>query len=207
MKWNNIQWKLRKVYFLCYQKLFGYIDKDISIFCNNCIGAFVAHDFKLPFNSPTVNLMIPPSDFIEYISNLEYYKEKSIKPIESEHKWPVAILGEKIHLHLIHYKTVKDGAIAWKRRERRINKDKAYFILIETDGCTYEDLLRFDKLPYTNKVALTHIPYPEIKCSYCIKGYEHKNGVDDSYRFKSILPMRIYDQFNWFKFLKQRNNL
>lgn len=68
MTWNNIQWKLRMLMFDCYQISIGKIDKNISIFCNNCIGAFVAHDFRLPFNSPTVNLMIPPSDFIEYLN-------------------------------------------------------------------------------------------------------------------------------------------
>lgn len=46
--------------FYCKEMFYGKIDNDVSIFCNNCIGAFVAHYFKLPFNSPTVNLMIPP---------------------------------------------------------------------------------------------------------------------------------------------------
>lgn len=79
-----------------------------------------------------------------------------------------------------------------------------YFILIETDGCTYEDLVRFDNLPYQNKVALTHIPYPQISCAFCIKGYEHRKEVTDSYRFHKILPMRKYDQFKWQRFLKQK---
>ena len=67
MSWNNIQWKLRKIMFHCYRVLYGKVDEDVSIFCNNCIGAFVAHDLGLPFNSPMVNLMIPPADFIDYI--------------------------------------------------------------------------------------------------------------------------------------------
>lgn len=205
MIWNNIQWKLRKGMFSCYQKLMGNIDKDISIFCNNCIGAFIAHDFRLPFNSPTVNLMIPPSDFIEYISKLDDYLNAPIKPIKSNHTWPVVLLREKVCVHLIHYKTVKEGTEAWRRRENRINKNRMYFILVETDGCTYENLECFDHLPYKNKVALTHKPYPQIKCSYCIKGYENENGVSDAYRFHKILPLRKYDQFNWMRFFKQTN--
>lgn len=190
--------------FYCKQMFYGKIDKDVSIFCNNCIGAFVAHDFKLPFNSPTVNLMIPPHDFIEYINKLEYYRGESIEAIESEYEWPVVLLGGKIHIHLIHYKTAEEGIEAWRRREERINTKKMNLILVETDGCTYEDLVRFDNLPYQNKVALTHIPYPQISCAFCIKGYKHKNGVTDSYRFHKILPLRIYDQFNWQSFLKQK---
>ena len=205
MSWNNIQWKLRKIMFRCYRVLYGKVDEDVSIFCNNCIGAFVAHDLGLPFNSPMVNLMIPPADFIRYISNLEQYTNTRIAPIESEHKWPVGIIEEGIRINFIHYKSFEDGITAWRRRENRINKNKMYFILVETDGCTYEDLERFDKLPYTNKVALTHIPYPQIKCSFCIKGYKDQGEVIDSYRFHKILPLRQYDQFNWHKFFKHKN--
>lgn len=205
MKWNNIQWKLRKIMFRYYRILYGKVDNNISIFCNNCIGAFVAHDLKLPFNSPTVNLMIPPADFIEYISNLGQYTNATIVPIESKHKWPVGTIKERIKIHFIHYKNIEEGITAWKRREKRINYDKLYFIFVETDGCTYEDLERFDKLPYKNKVALTHIPYPHIKCSFCVRGYRDQGAVVDSYRFHKILPLRQYDQFNWHKFFKHEN--
>lgn len=205
MTWNHIQWKLRKAMFYCRLKLYGPIEPDISIFCNNCIGAFIAHDLGLPFNSPTVNLMIPPADFIEYISNLGQYTNATIIPIESKHKWPVGTIGGKVYINFIHYKSLEDGIKAWRRREKRINKDKMYLILVETDGCTYEDLERFDKLQYPNKVALTHIPYPQIKCSFCVKGYMDKGGVTDAYRFHKILPLRQYDQFDWFKFFKHKN--
>lgn len=180
------------------------VRKDISIFCNNCIGAFVAHDFNLPFNSPTVNLMIPPADFIEYVSNLDEFNGKDIIQIkEGVDNWPKGLLGNKVHIHFIHYKTFEDGVIAWNRRACRINKDKMFFILVETDGCSYDDLKNFDNLPYLNKIALTHKHYPDIKCSFKIKGFEKKGAVIDSYRYYKFLPKRYYDQFNWIKFLKQ----
>ncbi len=127
MTWNNIQWKLRMLMFDYHQILTSKIDKNISILCNNCIGAFVAHDFRLPFNSPTINLMIPPSDFIEYIANLEYYTNAPIEPTKSDQSWPIALLGGKVHIHLIHYKTVEEGVLAWRRRETRINAKRMYF--------------------------------------------------------------------------------
>lgn len=180
------------------------MEKNVSIFCNNCIGAFVAHDFRLPFNSPTVNLMIPPADYIEYITHLQDYTGAEIKEIDSDKQWPVALLGGKVHLHLIHYKTVQEAEDAWRRRERRINWERMFFVLIETDGCTYDDLMRFDALPYQHKVVLTHKFYPEIKSAFYIRGYEDKLGLIDTYRFHKVLPTRKYDQFNWMKFLKQK---
>ncbi len=113
------------------------------------------------------------------------------------------MLNNSIHINFIHYKTFQDGVDAWIRRTARINRNKMFFILEKTDGCTYEDLLRFDNLSYPNKVVLTHKPYPDIKCAFQIKGYEKQGSVTDSYRYYKILPKRFYDQFNWSKFLNQ----
>lgn len=113
-------------------------------------------------------------------------------------------MGGKIHINLIHYHSVEEAKAAWHRREERINKNRCFFILVETDGCTYEDLKRFDNLPLKHKVALKHKSYPDIKCAFKISGYEEMGAVTDSYRFHSMLPLRKYDQFNWMKFLKQR---
>ena len=138
--WNKIQVKIRLLFFTWFRQ--GKVPNDISIFCNNCIGAFVAHDYHLPFNSPTVNLMIPPTDFIEYIEHLEKYSTKmEFQNISGAKKWPEGLLNQKIYLNFIHYKTFQDGVDAWKRRVARINKKKMFFILVETDGCTYDCLL------------------------------------------------------------------
>lgn len=93
------------------------------------------------------------------------------------------------------------GNLEKKRKPYQPGTDVLYFV--ETDGCTIKDLERFDHLPYKNKVALTHKAYPQIKCAYYIKGYENQDGVTGLYYFRKILPLRIYDQFNWMRFLKR----
>ena len=146
---------------------------------------------------PTVNLMIPSANFIEYIEHLEKYSiNMESQNISGTKEWPEGLLNNKIHINFIHYKTFQDGVDAWKRRVARINKNKKFFILVETDKCTYDDLLRFDNLSYQNKIALTHSPYPEIKCAFYIKGYEKIGTVADSYRYYKILPKKYYNQFN-----------
>ena len=113
-------------------------------------------------------------------------------------------MNGKIGINFIHYTTFDEGVEAWIRRSARINFKKMYFILVETDGCTYEDLQRFDNLDYPHKVALVHKPYPNIKCAFQIKGYEKIGAVTDSYKYYKILPIRYYDQFNWTEFLNQK---
>lgn len=147
--------------------------------------------------------MIPPADYIDYISHMEEYTYADLSAIDSDNSWPVALYGGKIHLHLIHYQTVEEGKEAWHRREKRINKNRCYYILVETDGYSYEDLKRFDSLPFKHKVALTHRHYPDIKCAFKINGYEQIGTVTGSYRFHPLFSFRKYDQFNWMKFLKQ----
>lgn len=203
MIWNRIQVKLRLKYYDWFKK--GKVDKNISIFCNNCIGAFVAHDFHLPFNSPTVNLMITPPQFVEYIENLKFNTYKTeIDNISGSKDWPEGLLNGRIGINFIHYATFEEGVEAWIRRSARINFNRMYFILVETDGCKYEDLQRFDNLEYPHKVALVHKPYPNIKCAFQIKGYEKIGAVTDSYKYYKILPIRYYDQFNWTEFLNQK---
>lgn len=71
--------------------------------------------------------MIPPSEFILYIKELPKYKNAPITAVASDKAWPVALLGGEIHLNLIHYPSVTDAAVAWRRREKRINQSRMYF--------------------------------------------------------------------------------
>lgn len=200
MSYLSLQRRIRRFVLDCFWV--GKVDPDISIFCNNCIGSFVASDFRLPFNSPTVNLMIPPADYIDYISALERHIGADIYAIDSDRPYPVALMNG-IHIYFIHYQNIEQAKEAWRRREKRINRNKMFFILVECDGCTIKDLERFDALSYRNKVALTHREYPQIKCAYHIKGYENREELTGLYLFRRILPLRFYDRFNWLKFLKR----
>lgn len=65
-------------------------------------------------------------------------------------------VGGGIKIHFLHYETFAEANESWIRRSKRISWENNYFILVERDGCTYEDLLRFDKLPFKHKVALVH---------------------------------------------------
>jgi uncharacterized protein (DUF1919 family) len=37
---------------------------DVSILCNNCVGAVIIHELGLQFRSPFVNLWLYPKDYI-----------------------------------------------------------------------------------------------------------------------------------------------
>lgn len=55
-------------------------NRDFSIICSNCVGGVIYHELNLPFLSPTINLFIKPSDYIKFVSNLNFYLTQTITP-------------------------------------------------------------------------------------------------------------------------------
>ena len=73
----------------------------------------------------------------------------------------------------------------------RIDLNNIYVVLVERDGCTYDDLLQFDKLPFKHKVALVHKEYPEIHCSYVIRCPQEKGLLGQIINYQGFLEKDI----------------
>lgn len=54
------------------------INRNFTIFSQNCIGGIMYHDLGMQFNSPTVNLLFTPRDFIKFMKNIQWYLEQEI---------------------------------------------------------------------------------------------------------------------------------
>lgn len=179
------------------------IDKNCSVFCNNCVGAMVLHDLGLRFNSPTVNLAIPPADFVELLSNLQYYLSLPIDNI-TDAGGVKGLIDNKLHINFIHYSTFEKAVDAWNRRVRRIDYNNLYAVLVQKDGCTSADVKRFLSLDNYNKIVLVEENFPMqdkriIKIKNCSQNGELKDVLD----YSSVFGKRYYDQVNWTKFLKR----
>lgn len=180
------------------------IDKNTqrTILCNMCLGGVISHDFGLRFNSPTVNLMIPAREFVSMLQDINQIDGKIEIKEDAGKPYPVGILNEKYVLHFIHFKTFQDAVDTWHRRSERMDKNKPYIILVETTSCSYDDLVKFDKLPYKHKIALVHRQYPEIHCSVVIDGFDGMNLHGEILSYTGLLGKRMYDQVNWKEFLE-----
>lgn len=108
-----------------------------------------------------------------------------------------------IHVYFLHYQSFEEGVSAWKRRARRIQWNNIFVVLSEKDGCTKMCLEEFEHLSYESKVALTHVEYPDITCGFYVKGYENCNELGNIMDFKGFWGQKVYDQFDWVKFLNQ----
>lgn len=178
------------------------INKDFSLICNNCNGAFICHDLGIKYNSPFVNLWIKPNDYIRFLKNLRYYLNLELVFIEEEMiDYPVGLLGD-IKIYFQHYSSCDEAYIKWKSRVARINYENLFILFIERDGCTINELSEFDSLPFANKIVFTHKKYGNIKSSFYIPGYEQVGYVGNCYEFINVFSKKKYydyfDYVGWF---------
>lgn len=198
---EKIKWSERALYNR--RKRMKLKNTDFTIIASNCIGSIIYHDMGLRFLSPTVNLAISMADFVKMAEHLKRYMEEEIVEIKGENGCPVGLLGD-VKINFVHYDTFEEGAKKWEERKRRINWDNIFIVGTEKDGCCYETLQRFDRLPYKNKVVFTHKEYPEFSSAYYIKGFEEKEelGVLTFYK-KQFFRRRFIDDFDYVEFLNR----
>lgn len=174
------------------------LNKDISILCNNCVGAMVLHDLGLRFNSPTVNLWFQPSNYIMFLESLlrvseeHRYNESFEKGID----YPIMTIDDRITVYLKHYPSFEKALEKWNQRIERINFSNLLVVLVERDGCTYEDLKKFESLPYKNKIALVHKSYEDIHCSFVVPSNRSDFEVDDLTEWAGMFG-KGYDKIDW----------
>ncbi len=176
-------------------------NNDFSILSANCCGTFIYHDLGLPFTSPTINLTIEMDDFVKMAGSLKWYMGQKLMQAEDRAQHPVGMLGD-VKVHFIHYQTFEEAARKWEERKTRINWDNLFVVGTDKDGCTYETIRRFEKLPYKNKVIFTHVRYPEFPSAYYIKGFEGEKELGVITYFKNQFFKRRYlDDFDYVSFL------
>lgn len=86
----------------------------------------------------------------------------------------------------------------WEERKQRINWENIFIVGSEKDGCTYETIRNFERLPFKNKVIFTHIQYPEFSSAFYIKGFDGQTELGVITNFKrQVLKRRYLDDFDY----------
>ncbi len=174
------------------------VNRNFSVISSNCNGACICHDLNMRFNSPFVNLWMQPKDFIRYLQNIEHYINCEMEFIDEKNiLYPVGKLDD-IKIYFQHYQTEEEAKNKWYERQKRLNLENCFILFSDRDGCSYEDLLEFDKLPFKNKIVFCHKSYPEIQSAYYIKGFENEKSVGLCMMYKSLFSLhKYYDDFDY----------
>ena len=113
---------------------------------------------------------------------------------------------EDVRIYFVHYTSFDEAKAKWNERCGRVNMEKLYFMMTERDGCTDEQIKRFDELPYEHKVIFTRRQRDDIPSSFYIAGSEEENGeVRDLCLYKSkFTGERWIDGFDYVGFLNEK---
>lgn len=193
---NRINWRLRR--FINYNKRKKLSNTSFSLISSNCNGGFILHDLGVRFNSPFINLWIKPKDFIKILTDLRNFMDMPlIFTYENGIDYPVGLIRD-VKIYFMHYDSEAEAEAKWNERKQRIDYDNLFILFNDRDGCTYDDMKAFDKLPFENKVIFTNRPYPDIKSSFYIRGFENQNYVGDCFDYvPKGLGKKYYDQFDY----------
>lgn len=198
-------WKLcRKLRIYLYRHKIKH-KAEVSIICNNCLGGVLYHDLGMRFNSPFINIMIPTPQFIDLLTNIasiDFFDLKEVTP--HKHCYPIGLLYSRYELHFMHEPNFDIAKSKWIERAKRINFNNLFLILVETHSSSYQDLIDFNGLPFTNKIIITHKEYPEIGSAVSIKEYDGKNLNGEILWPMNRWGKTKYDQVDWLTFLKLR---
>lgn len=173
-----------------------------TVFASNCNGGVMTHDLGLQFRSPTVNLFIRPGEFVRLLGNLHHYLYEAHFAAGGGADYPVGILDD-IRVDFVHYQSFDEAVAKWNTRLKRVDLDNAFFVMTERDGCTYDDLIAFDNLPYQNKVVFVSKPMPEISSAFYDPSFPiaaGEVGVLSDYISK-LSGRRYLDAFDYVGFL------
>ncbi|MGM9900019.1 MAG: DUF1919 domain-containing protein [Bacilli bacterium] len=204
MTFEGFRLKFRSLYIRLTKKMRNkkIKDKNFTIISNNCWGGMIYESYNLQKQSPTVGLFFMAKDYIKFLSHFEDYLKADllfINPKESKYytevkshlnygNYPVGKLSiyqngiqEDIEIFFMHYHGEQEARDKWIRRCKRINMDRLLIKFNDQNGCTEEDIVAFEELPFKNKILFSVNKYSNYKSVVTIKAPKKHSFIKASY--------------------------
>ncbi len=162
----------------------GLTNTSFSIFASNCAAGFIYQDAGLPYTTPTIGLFFHSPCFIELLENFSWvndslkfvhkskYESTNIARQKSNNYYPIAIIGNDIEIHFLHYTSEAEAKEKWQRRLAKLNYDNLLILFSVREKANESLVQRFDQLPFKNKLCLSALKYENIKSLIHFKQYE-----------------------------------
>ncbi|MDE7069730.1 MAG: DUF1919 domain-containing protein [Alistipes sp.] len=186
-------------------------EREWSILSSDCVGGVMAHDLRLRFDSPTVNLFFDSNEgFVDYVAGLDYYRDAELLACGAAlrgdgREYPVARLagdGEhpEVVLHFLHYRTFEEAARKWRERSRRLRPERLC-VVMHVKELDRSLLDRFAALPVVRKVILgypaSELEHPLFFKVSSLARFEPGRLL----RYAGITGRRYLDDFDYVAFL------
>jgi uncharacterized protein (DUF1919 family) len=184
--------------------------RDFTIISNNCWGAHIYQKLGIEYQTPFIGLFLTPDAYLLLLSRLRWYLNSELTFCDTsryEHindfrdkmsaPYPIGYLGGAVEIHFLHYASELEAAEKWSRRVKRVSQDDSQLFVkfCDRDGCTYDQLMQFDRLPLQNKVCFSSKPLPTMRSAIWIPDSEG-NSVPDGAKLSALSP-KYFDAAAW----------
>lgn len=179
-------------------------NSNFSIICNNCFGGMLYHDLGMQFLSPTINMRFDAAEYVTFLNNLKFYLQCDdfVDGGNIPTGGRLAILGGKIRLFGLHYKTFDELREKWFERRERVNYDNLFVIGSYIDDCNDDIARSFCALPHKNKIFLSHKHIDNcgesLVVAKCGKNATGFPGADYMLSSKIRFEDSVFNFIDWF---------
>ena len=177
-------------------------NQKFSLIANNCVAGTIYKDLRIEYQTPIVGLYILPSDFVKLCEKIEVYMSLPLVEIQDDQfDFPIAMLGD-VKIFFMHYRDFETASESWYRRLKRFKFENIFLILVQKDGCSYEDMARFDRLSNSRKIILTSKILPELSSAVTLRSFEGQLEIGDILNYKTRYSGHRYvDEFDFVNWL------
>lgn len=184
--------------------------EPFSIVSNNCWGAHIYRELRVPYASPFVGLFIPPPCYIQLAKEFDHLIDSSLSFVQISRyqnlndfrasrnlDYPIALLAGQVEIHFMHYKSREECTSKWHRRVERMVRPAGgcFFKFCDHDGATSDELQAFDSLPLLRKVCFVGNSEVSLSCSVVIPSCSG-GRVPDGGELAMISP-RYFNSLRW----------
>lgn len=138
---------------------------DFIIVSNNCWGYRLYKILGSEYNTPFVGLYMYPSCYLKLLNDFEELINSelvfcNVSKYTENFSYPVAIIGDDIEIHFLHYNSEQEAKSKWNRRVERLNdciksNIPIYFKFCDRDLCSKENLIEFHSIEMANKISFS----------------------------------------------------
>jgi len=139
--------------------------RRFSIISMNCWGREIYRDLDIPYQTPFINLYLQLPCFVGFLENFETAIRAPLEFVEESRyhgkvSYPVGLIMGAYEIHFMHYGSREEAREKWNRRRERVVRDldDCFFMLMHLEQDYVDDLGRFNRLPFRNKVLFTDRP-------------------------------------------------
>ena len=181
-----------------------------TIVSNNCWGAHIYRELRLPYCTPFVGLFIPPLSYLELLKDFDGLIDAGLSFIELSRyqsvnefraarnlEYPIALLAEKVEIHFMHYNSREECLSKWQRRVDRMVRpaNRCLFKFCDHDGASSAELRAFADLPLSRKVCFVANSKVPLSCGVVIPSCPSQR-VPDGGELAAI-SQRYFNALQW----------